>query len=173
MRHNILIIDTSIFLVWLGVPNMDTCNKGSDIINQGSVQIRIESEIKKGTKFVLPYTTLIETGNHIAQIKGNNDKKYSIASTFVTIVSNALKGNSPWIVFADSQKNIETPDDFIGVLQDWFTNHLQDLSLGDILIKKIADYYSNLNDVHIYTCDEKLAAYSPLVLSPIIPRRRS
>ena len=63
----VLIIDTSILCVWLGVPALDSCGPATDKWDKQRVDEKIQAEEASHTTFVLPLATIIETGNHIAQ----------------------------------------------------------------------------------------------------------
>ncbi|MEA2060047.1 MAG: hypothetical protein U9P10_05940 [Thermodesulfobacteriota bacterium] len=65
--RKVLIMDTSILCVWLGVPGMATCGPDNDKWNKPGVDTKINAEIETQATLVLPFATLIETGNHIAQ----------------------------------------------------------------------------------------------------------
>ena len=67
MKDKVLIMDTCILCVWLGIPYMDDCGADKNKWTIKRVQKKIDEEIKKGTKFVLPIATIIETGNQIDQ----------------------------------------------------------------------------------------------------------
>lgn len=67
---SICLIDTSIFLNLLNVPN---CNE----LNQEVIE-DFETFVETGCTFLLPMVTIVETGNHIAQ-NGNGDIRRSAA----------------------------------------------------------------------------------------------
>lgn len=84
---SICIIDTSVFLNFLDVPN---CNQDRESI-LNDYQVYAED----GCQFVLPMATILETGNHIAQ-NGNGQIRRKKAEGFVKEVKAALTGESPW-----------------------------------------------------------------------------
>ena len=82
----IWLIDTSVLLNVIDVPNFN--QERTFILSQ------FKERIKHGDTFLLPYAAIVETGNHIAQLKG--DYKFIYANKFVFQVKAALNGNSPW-----------------------------------------------------------------------------
>lgn len=87
----IMIIDTNIMCVWLKVPGKETAGKDNEW-NYENVSAHIDEEIKKGTQLCLPMTSVIETGNHIAHIKGN---KTPSADALKEIIINSANGKTP------------------------------------------------------------------------------
>jgi len=73
--RKVMIMDTSILCVWLGVPGMATCGPDQDKWNKPRVDNKINAEIDARSTLVLPLATLIETGNHIAQAKHSRREK--------------------------------------------------------------------------------------------------
>lgn len=168
MKKRLLIFDTSMLVVWLDVPGMNRCD--SDDIGHKEVVEKITLERKNGTHFILPLAVLIETGNHISQIKSNDAGQRKIATQFIKLINDAINGQSPWIVFSNQIQLFEN-NKLMEMLDEWF-NHIHTLSIGDVSVKRVADLYQNdLTEVVIYTCDHKLRAYSPVSDVPI-PRRR-
>ena len=82
----IWLIDTSVLLNVIDVPNF----------NQERTRIlsNFKAYIERGDTFLLPYAAIVETGNHIAQLKG--DYKFIYADKFVNEIKAAINGNSPW-----------------------------------------------------------------------------
>lgn len=50
MKDKVLIMDTCILCVWLGIPYMDDCGADKNKWTIKRVQKKIDEEIKKGTK---------------------------------------------------------------------------------------------------------------------------
>lgn len=63
MSSTIVILDTSVFVEILGVPG-----KSQD---RETVLAQLEVWVEQGASLLLPMATVIETGNHIAQCKGD------------------------------------------------------------------------------------------------------
>ena len=167
MKHKLAIVDTSWLCVYLSVPGKDECTGNISLSTDEARQIWKEED-EAGVRFVLPLTTVIETGNHIAQAP--RDRR-EVATTFVKdMILEASEANAPWIVF--SQQLDSWQPDQMGWLKDWPDYAEAKLSIGDMAIKQVADFYSRLGyEVEIFTCDEGLKAHQPA--SPTRqPRRR-
>lgn len=151
----ILIIDTSIMCVWLKVPGMETTGKNSEY-TQDIVAQHIEEEKKKGTKLVLPITTIIETGNHIAHANGN--KEQSVEDLCSMIISSA-NGETPWIAI-DMQHSLWDADNLPVLVEEWKKTAISEKqSIGDAAIVQIAKRFSSTCEVEIFTGDGGLKNY--------------
>ncbi|MGH9286038.1 MAG: hypothetical protein ACRD0M_10280, partial [Acidimicrobiales bacterium] len=60
------------------------------------VQAEFAARVQRGEQFLLPATTLIETGNHIAQVKVGDRR--AAAERYVRFVEKAAGGEPPWTV---------------------------------------------------------------------------
>jgi len=76
---SICLIDTSIFLNLLNVPN---CNQNHDSVLQD-----FQTYIEAGCIFILPMATILETGNHIAQ-NGDGTIRRKTALRFIALRAN-------------------------------------------------------------------------------------
>jgi hypothetical protein len=128
---------------------------------------------------VLPLATLIETGNHIAQVKAPNaQQRYPLAKKLAEILIKALDEESPWAAFVE-QSVLWEEDTLKALAKEWpplaaQANVKKDkggLSMGDVTIKRVAEYYAKMgNHVEILTGDEGLKSYQASLPKP--PRRR-
>jgi len=84
---SICLIDTSIFLNILNVPNRNQERK--------SVLQDFQTYAQSGCSFLLPMATIIETGNHIAQ-NGDGTIRRETANHFVEQIKAAFTGEAPW-----------------------------------------------------------------------------
>ncbi len=167
--RKVIILDTSILCVWLKVPGMETCGPDNSRWTFSSVKQKIDSEIQNGATLVLPFASIVETGNHITHARGD---KHEVIKTFVEYIENALDGEVPWVAFTE-QSHLIGNDEFRKTLRVWKETALSGQSLGDAMIVEVAKYYAAYNiEVEIFTGDEGLKAYEPLPQSRFIPRRR-
>ena len=165
--RKVLIIDTSILCVWLDIPGMDTSGSDNDQWNKLRVDQKINDEEEKGTTFVLPLATIIETGNHIAQ-RGN---RFNKANELADLMTKSAESISPWAAFSE-QNDLWSIEKIKLLAETWPTLATDGTSLGDATIKDVAEYYSQSGfDVEILTGDVGLKAYEPLT-TPEQPRRR-
>ena len=112
MSKKVLIVDTCLACVWMKVPEMEVAGPDNDRWDYDRVNAKIESEIAEGTLLVLPLASIIETGNHITQIKGRD--RMSFVVEFGKKIQQSIDGDSPWAAFS-SQNAL------------WEGNHLRDV----------------------------------------------
>ena len=116
----IVIVDTSVFLNVLNVPGFNQ--------EYVSVQEDFSSFVKNGADFELPAATVLETGNHIAQLSDGGDRR-RFAKVFCNQVRKALNAESPWTL---------TPLPNEAQLAEWLAGFpdeaMRGLSLGDLSI---------------------------------------
>ncbi|MEA5553869.1 hypothetical protein VB713_23295 [Anabaena cylindrica UHCC 0172] len=84
---SICLIDTSIFLEILNVPNYNQ--------HRALVLEDFQTYAQSGCTFLLPMATILETGNHIAQ-NGDGTMRRTTALRFVKEVKEAFTGVAPW-----------------------------------------------------------------------------
>lgn len=170
MKKKVLIMDTSILCVWLGVRWMEDCGGAGNKWTFDDVNEKIELEIAAGTTFVLPLASIIETGNHIAQLKKGPRKPY--ADKLVDIIIQSADNESPWAAFTE-QSGLWNAESLKTLAATWGANVENRHSLGDASIVNVANYYCDLGfEVEIFTGDSGLKAYEPLQPSKMRPRRR-
>lgn len=83
-------IDTSILLNLIDVPG-----KNSD---RTAVAADFRKQQAEGATFVLPVTTIIESGNHIAQLEGYGQLRRQCADKLVAALKAALIDEPPWVL---------------------------------------------------------------------------
>ncbi len=164
----VLVIDTSVLCVWMQVPGRESCGPSDDAWDHARVEKEIQSSIKAGACLVLPLTTLIETGNHIA---GATSKRFELAKRLVELLNLAADGQSPWAAFGD-QSELWKSENLKKLSDGWPSMAAKKLSLGDATIHEVARYYSKMGrEVRLLTGDQELAAL-PVEKPSRIPRRR-
>jgi hypothetical protein len=164
----VVVIDTSILCVWLGVSGKETCGAGDDRWDKGRVDAVVSREKQRGTTLVLPLATIIETGNHIAQGRGN---RHAEAKKLAELMAKTADGSSPWAAFTE-QSDLWRPDALRALAVTWPPLAAQRLSIGDATIENVASYYERAGfEVEILTGDRELKARQPAP-RPQIPRRR-
>lgn len=153
-----LIIDTSILCVYLQVPGHTTCGKKGNEWTFERVSEKIETAKRKNTTLILPIATLIETGNHISQIKGYDIKPY--ANAFADLIRDSVNNVSPWDAFS-VQSELWTPEELLRYAEEWPQQASDRISLGDASIIRVAEYLNQVADVEIFTGDGGLRALTP------------
>ncbi len=169
MAGKVLIFDTSMLCVWLSVPGKETCGAQDDPWDKKRVDEKLKEEQQLKTIFVLPLAAIIETGNHIAQAPSSN--RYKLAQEFADLMTKAANEESPWAAFVD-QSQLWTAENLLQLAQEWIPLAAQKISLGDVAIKTVAEFYHKLGSpVEILTGDKGLKAYEPIAPTP--RKRRS
>ena len=164
----VLIIDTSILCVWLEVPGMDTCGPDHDRWHKQKVDNKIQSEMQQKTTFVLPLASIIETGNHIAQASHSRKER---GEALADLMRKSADQQSPWAAFSE-QSVLWSAERLKSLADSWPDLAAQKLSLGDLMIKDVAEYYAQMGfAVEILTGDQGLKAYQPAAPAEI-PRRK-
>lgn len=168
MSRKVLIIDTTVLCCWLKVPGKETAGPVGDRWDHERIRCQIELERKNESTLVLPLATVIETGNHIAQAP---TQQFECAFALGEHIRDAAKAASPWAAFTD-QAPLWDSENLKHLADTWPTLAASKLSMGDVTIKILADYYASGGfTVEILTGDNGLKAYEPSKPIPV-PRRR-
>jgi hypothetical protein len=153
--NTVFFVDTSVLVSLLRVPGFDD--------NSDAIQAYFESRYLAGARFVLPVTAIIETGNHIAQCRGD---RRAAAERFVGALEQARSSTPPWTI-----RDVDWSVGFVAALVDgastgtMLIDHLshQSMGAGDIAILVERDQFRSstaYNDVQVWTLDRRLAANS-------------
>jgi len=154
--RSICLIDTSVFLNLLDVPN---CNQSkSQVIDS------FTTYVQAGCTFLLPMATIIETGNCIAQ-NGDGTLRRDTATRFINEVKKSFSGEAPWrpIEFPSTQEISTWLIEFPRLAgQNKALGKLEGTSFGDLSI--IQDFEkicrkNSLSEVFIWSLDRDLEAY--------------
>lgn len=158
MPQKTIIVDTSILCVYLQIPYMETCGKAPDVWTYDDVKTLIDLESAANTSLVLPLSTIVETGNHIAQL-ANNRRPY--AENFVEIIRASINEEFPWTAFS-AQVELWNDENLLG-LADRFVDYAErGLGIGDATIVEVANFYATAgHNVEILTGDGSLKGYEP------------
>jgi len=94
----VVIFDTSILCCWLQIPGKETYGPSHDQWDKSRIDLTIQQEKSNNSTFVLPLATIIETGNHIAQIAGN--RRFSLAQSLSNLILKTAEASEPWAAFS-------------------------------------------------------------------------
>jgi len=155
MSRPIRFIDTSVLCSLLAIPDKD----------QDQDQVRSDFvEHRRHADFVLPVTAIIETGNHIAQIK-DGGRRRECAEKFAEIIQMIVDRTAPWTL-----NSVEWDEAYLrSLLAGAGTGtRLVDLAIaklgcGDLsILAEIDRYRARTADVEIllWTLDSQLNAYA-------------
>lgn len=154
--RRVTFIDTSVLCDILRVPGKS--QHAEDTIEE------LEQRDRRGERFILPTSTIIETGNHVEQARDNR----RAAESFSRLVRAVIDGEAPF------QANTVTWDtSFLAQLLAGATTGVSFVDLaathqlgsGDVAIlverdRFVAATAYRHQDVGIWTHDERLAAYA-------------
>ena len=153
--RSICLIDTSIFLNFLNVPN---CNQDRALVLEDYKIYAADCTL------FLPMATIIETGNHIAQ-NGNGTMRRKTARHFVEVFKAAFKAEPPWSLtqFPKTEEILLWIDKFPDLAgQNKAPDKSQGTSFGDLSIieefNKLCKRCS-MSDVFIWSLDSDLSRY--------------
>ncbi|TKG95186.1 hypothetical protein EYV94_10775 [Puteibacter caeruleilacunae] len=147
MSNKVWIVDTSVLCNILSVPHKNQ--------NKEQVIADFRERIQNDDSFLLPYTVIVETGNHIGQANGD---RYALAERFVSLVDQSIDGNAPW-------KTMKVPSK--EKVKEWIVgfpdNAARTKGYGDHSIIKEWQEYSDTHkglSVSIWTLDSDLVGYN-------------
>lgn len=143
----ICLIDTTVFMEILNIPG-----KASD--HKEAIRV-LRSKIDNKENLFLPMATILESGNHIAQIRNGKDRRSS-AENFVYYVQKALEGSSPF-----KPLSFLTPEQMQQWLKEFPESATRGWGLGDLSI--IHDFHGQCSrnphlKVYIWSLDEHLSS---------------
>ncbi len=156
MELTVRFIDTSVLCNLVDVPGR----------NQHREEVRAEFEelVREGsTRFVIPVTTVIETGNHIANAGGD---RRAAAERFERFLAQAARDDAPWQLHAVTwdARFLDTLRSGAGT-GSTLVDHLGNgtMGSGDLAILCELDAFrarTRFTAVEVWTLEATLAAYS-------------
>ncbi len=153
----VCLIDTSVFLNLLNVPNRNQ--------DKEAVKTSFKEYVELDTTFILPMATILETGNHIAQ-NGNGAVRRQTAKRLCEEVQGAINGKAPWqpSEFPNSSEVLAWIDQFpeFAGKNKSPSKTTEGTSFGDLSI--IKEYEKclkrfSLTEVFIWSLDSDLKQY--------------
>lgn len=154
---SICLVDTSILCELLQVPSM--CSDHRSLVKE------FKKRIQTDERFLLPMTTILETGNHIGQ-NGDGGERRRAAKRFIDLVTQAIHGTNPF-----TATPFVTPEALVLWLQefeDWAKRNDakgKGSGLGDLSIHHEWRHQCDLHpmrrvyiwskDAHLSSCDRE------------------
>ncbi|MDV2981600.1 UNVERIFIED_CONTAM: hypothetical protein Q9R71_30945 [Actinomycetes bacterium ARC8] len=153
--NTVSFIDTSILCNLVPVPGRD----------QKALEVKQEltERLGRGERFILPITSVIETGNFIAQL-ANGWERRETAERLDAILRLISEGKAPWVL-----NDVAWDKSFLKQLLDGAdteTNYVEhavcQLGVGDLCIITERFQYWKRSQIRatIWTLDEQLSSYS-------------
>ncbi|MDX2286072.1 MAG: hypothetical protein NW241_18030 [Bacteroidia bacterium] len=147
-KPTIWIVDTSVFCNILDIPGRNQ--------DRESVLNQFEAQARQGDLHMLPFTSVLETGNHIGQLADSGLRKKH-AETFNETIKASIDGEAPWkpIAFPSNQEFLAYLDGFPFRAQagTGFGDHLI-IKQWEVVCKQFPGYI-----VKIWSKDSHLAGY--------------
>lgn len=104
---------------------------------------------------ILPYATIIETGNHIAQ-NGDGRQRRQVADNFCKIIDKTLKGEAPWVYYGEQMR----AEDLEAICKDFPDAAMRQEGFGDLSIINAYNRYKDetpaINEIRIWSLDKHL-----------------
>jgi len=145
---SICLLDTGILCELLEIPGR--CQRREEIAAE------LTRKIKSRESLLLPMSAIVETGNHIGQIRDGRQRR-AAAERFVQMVSQAIRGESPFTStpFFEPEPMLTWLDEF----PDWAG---RGSGFADLTIKKEferLDKIHRMRRVYIWSLDRHLSSY--------------
>ncbi|MFI5720477.1 hypothetical protein [Nocardia sp. NPDC051750] len=155
--QSVVFVDTSILCNLVPVPGRDQ--------DREYVQQELKLRLARREEFILPITTVVETGNFIAQLD-NGGLRRSTAQRLADILRLICAGRAPWILHDVpwNRKFLEQLLDGADTQADYVTHAQNRIGTGDLCILTERHQYYQRTGVPaaIWTLDAGLNAYSIL-----------
>jgi len=151
-------LDTSVFVEILDVPHMNG--------HRQEVLAEMDARLKAGVRFVLPTATVVETGNHVFQVKEGTARR-RCAGDFMSMLRKTARGQAPWVLH---ERTWDGP--FLSALCDGGSTGMdlaehavrQQLGTGDMSIVAERDLYASRAqaEVRIWTLEATMGTWAEL-----------
>lgn len=158
-NNKVLVFDTSLLVIWLGIPGMLRAGKGN---HWNPIRVARLIRENAGATFVLPLATIIETGNAICKCRDRR-KRQPLAEKLARLIRESCVEESPWAIFSN-QSTLWEPTQLNRLANEWpkLTKPRKCIAMGDATIKEVADHYASMNyEVIIATGDAGLKRLQP------------
>jgi len=146
---SIALIDTTIFCNVLNIPNRNQACE--------NVRAQLRTYAEDHVTLLLPMATIVETGNHIAQIKHGRLRRIK-AEHFVQYMKDALDNTAPWTI----PQPLLDPDALREYLDEFPDSAMRGVGLGDLSIIKEFERQCTLHTarrVFVWSLDDHLKSY--------------
>lgn len=149
---NVRFIDTFIVMNLLEIPNM--CADAAAVKEEFKVAVETKETL------ILPMSTIIESGNHIAHIADGSIRRTK-AMKFQTFLRKTAKDEAPWKLYGLEMKK----EDLLASADDFPKCALQmEMGIGDMSIIRFYERYKKevpaIGRIMIWSKDTHLMGYS-------------
>jgi hypothetical protein len=147
---NVRFIDTSIMTNLLGVPAKSE--------RAEAVKLEFRDAVESKETLILPISTIIETGNHIAHISDGRLRR-EIAIRFSECLQKTASGEASWTLYGN-ELSIE---DLQYLAAEFPRRAVEEMSIGDLSVIRAYHTYkekiSGIGKIMIWSMDAHLQAY--------------
>lgn len=152
-------IDTSIFLNVINVPGRSQ--------HHVEVMDELKALIKtKDSALVLPFATIIETGNHIAHC-GDGQQKRKAAEKFRECIDKTIHNKAPWQYYGNQM----TKEDLQAICDKFPDCAMRGQGFGDLSIVRAYEKYKSetpaIHKIRIWSLDAHLKDIYDETIEPI------
>ena len=144
-------IDTSIIMNLLEIPYM--------CADAGKIRAEFKMAVENGEILILPFSTIIESGNHIAHISDGTIRR-ARALKFKEFLEKTAKNEAPWKLYG-----VKLEKDDLLALADKFPDYAlkYEMGLGDMSIIHFYEKYKEetpaVGHIMIWSTDRHLSGY--------------
>jgi hypothetical protein len=149
-------VDTSVLCNLLPVAGFDQ--------NRDAVVRDMDAKFKAGIVFILPMTTVIETGNHIAQLPDGGMRR-GVAERFSAMLDMVIAEKAPWTLhqFLWGKEFLDSLIAGCGTGSTLIDHATRKFGAGDLCIlaeKEIYKARTRISNVSVWTLDGVLEAHN-------------
>ncbi len=163
MKHKVVIVDTSILIVWLQIPGFEEA--GEERITYKQIDERLNQYKSEGAYLMLTIACVIESGNHIAQIKDSERRREKV-NEFAAFLESVVNNSNGWMMYY-SEKDLWSKEEMLKLISMWRENGIYKLSMGDTSILKVANQLKYIYNVEVFTGDRQLHELSLVPAKPV------
>ena len=163
MKKKLVIIDTSILVVWLQIPGFTS--SGEECLTKSQIDEKLQQYKEVGARLLLTIACLIETGNHIAHIQDGDIRRQKV-NLFADFLISVVDKKDGWLMY-NSEKEMWSENEIVNLANMWRENGIYKLSLGDASIITVANQLKPIFEVEVFTGDSQLRTISQMPIKPV------
>lgn len=145
-------LDSSVFCNILEIPGR------SEHIEETRTELKRIIANSSREHIILPFATIIETGNHISHI-GDGRLRRSSAEKYCEIMEKTINGKAPWTYYGAQM----TEDDIKSICSEFPNSVTQGKGIGDLSIIRAYEKYKDetpaIEEIRIWSYDRHLSVY--------------
>lgn len=142
-------IDTSVFMNIVNVPGRN--QQRAEVMKE----LKDLLKDKKTNVLILPFATIIETGNHIAHGKDGNERRKA-AQRFCECIQKTVKNEAPWQYYGNQLQE----QDLLEICKEFPDYAMREEGFGDLSIIQAYKKYKNetpaIHKIRIWSVDAHL-----------------